>query len=96
MNTRPVRLAPWAAGANPTTTIRAAGSPKPGTVTHTLNRDIDWRYALWLTVGVVPGARLGTAVALRTDERRLRVVFGWFLLAIAVYYGIREGLSLGS
>ena len=28
---RPVLLAPWAAGANPTTTRRVAGSPKPGT-----------------------------------------------------------------
>ena len=31
VNTRPVRLAPCAAGASPTTTMRAAGSPKPGT-----------------------------------------------------------------
>ena len=68
----------------------------PGALTHALNRDIDWRYALWLSVGVVPGARLGAAIAMRTDERRLRVVFGWFLLVIAVYYGVREGMSLGS
>ena len=68
----------------------------PGTVTHAVNRDIDWRFALWLTVGVVPGARLGTTIALRTGERRLRVVFGWFLLAIALYYGVREATSLGS
>ena len=27
---RPVRLPPWAAGASPTSTTRAAGSPKPG------------------------------------------------------------------
>ena len=31
MKTRPVRLAPWAAGARPTTTRRAAGSPNPAT-----------------------------------------------------------------
>ena len=31
VNTRPVRLAPWAAGARPTSTTRASGSPKPGT-----------------------------------------------------------------
>ena len=62
----------------------------PGTITHAIDRDIDWRYALWLTVGVVPGARLGAALALRTGERRLRLLFGWFLLAIALYYGARE------
>src|SRR5262249_5815254 len=28
---RPVRFPPWAAGARPTTMMRAAGSPKPGT-----------------------------------------------------------------
>lgn len=66
----------------------------PGTVTHSVNGDIDWRYALWLTVGVVPGARLGAALALRTGERRLRLLFGWFLLVIALYYGTREGLAL--
>ena len=31
VNTRPVRLPPWAAGARPRTSTRAAGSPKPGT-----------------------------------------------------------------
>ncbi len=31
VNTRPVRLAPWAAGARPTSSTRASGSPKPGT-----------------------------------------------------------------
>ena len=31
VNTRPVRLAPCAAGARPTISSRAAGSPKPGT-----------------------------------------------------------------
>ena len=31
VNTRPVRLPPWAAGARPTSRSRALGSPKPGT-----------------------------------------------------------------
>ena len=31
VKTRPVRLPPWAAGARPTTSSRARGSPKPGT-----------------------------------------------------------------
>ena len=30
VKTRPVRLPPWAAGASPTSRIRASGSPKPG------------------------------------------------------------------
>jgi uncharacterized membrane protein YfcA len=66
----------------------------PGTLIHSLNGAIDWRFALWLSIGVVPGARLGAGIAMRTGERRLRLVFGWFLLLIAVYYGLREGLEL--
>ena len=31
VNTRPVRLPPWAAGASPSTYTLASGSPKPGT-----------------------------------------------------------------
>ena len=31
VNTRPVRFPPWAAGARPTTTTCAPGSPNPGT-----------------------------------------------------------------
>ena len=31
VNTRPVRLAPCAAGASPSTSSRASGSPNPGT-----------------------------------------------------------------
>ena len=66
----------------------------PGTITHTLNGSIDWRFAFWLAVGVVPGAALGAVLAIRADDRRLRVAFGSFLIVVAVVYGVGELAAL--
>ncbi len=66
----------------------------PGTITHAVLGDIDWRFALLLTVAVVPGARLGASATLRSTDRRLRLAVAWFLGAIAVVYGIGEVTAL--
>jgi hypothetical protein len=66
----------------------------PGTITHTLNGSIDWRFAFWLAVGVVPGAALGAVFAIRADDHRLRVAFGSFLAVIAVIYGVGEVVAV--
>jgi uncharacterized membrane protein YfcA len=66
----------------------------PGTITHALNGTIDWRFAFWLAVGVVPGAALGAILAIRADDHRLRVAFGSFLVVVAVIYGIGEVIAL--
>jgi hypothetical protein len=55
---------------------------------------IDWAIFLVLTVGVIPGARVGAKIALGTKEGTLRVAVGVFLLAISVLYGVRELASL--
>ena len=47
-----------------------------------------------LTLGVVPGARIGARIALGVRERRLRVAVGLFLLAVAVAYGVAELTAL--
>jgi uncharacterized membrane protein YfcA len=62
----------------------------PGTVTHALLGDIDWRFALLLAVGVVPGARFGAVAAIRADRQRLRLVVALFLGAVAVAYAVGE------
>jgi uncharacterized membrane protein YfcA len=41
-------------------------------------------------VGAVVGARVGAAWLARIDERVLRIVFGIFLVAVAVAMGIRS------
>jgi uncharacterized membrane protein YfcA len=66
----------------------------PGTITHAIEGDINWRFALLLCVGVVPGARIGAAFALRTAEYRLRVIVGIFLSVLAIIYGVGEILAL--
>lgn len=62
----------------------------PGTVTHALLGDIDWRFALLLAIGVVPGARLGAGLAIRAADRRLQTVVALFLGTIAIGYATAE------
>ncbi|HET6949307.1 MAG TPA: sulfite exporter TauE/SafE family protein [Acidimicrobiales bacterium] len=66
----------------------------PGTLTHAALGTIDWRFALALTVGMVPGARLGAALAIRATDRRLRLVVGGFLAVTAVLYAAGEAAAL--
>lgn len=62
----------------------------PGSITHAALGDIDWRFALLLAVGVVPGARLGAVLAIRADDRRLQSAVAIFLGALAIGYGTAE------
>ena len=66
----------------------------PGTITHALLGDIDWRFAALLTLAVVPGAQLGAWLTLRSSDRRLRLAVAAFLGAIAVVYAFGELLAL--
>jgi len=62
----------------------------PSTISHALQGGIDWRVALLLAVGVIPGARLGAAATVRAGERRLRLAVAVGLGAIALVYLIGE------
>jgi uncharacterized protein len=66
----------------------------PGMITHALLGNIDWLYALPLCVGVVPGARLGAHLTIRSSDRTLRILVGTVLGAIAVVYAITEILEI--
>ena len=68
----------------------------PGTITHALLGDIDWRFALLLTIGVIPGARLGAAAAIRSTDERLRMAVAGFLGLVAVLYLGGEIIALTS
>ena len=61
---------------------------------HGLLGNVDWAIFLVLTLGVVPGARIGARIALGVRERRLRVAVGLFLVAVAVAYGVAELTAL--
>ena len=66
----------------------------PGTITHTIQGGVDWRFAVLLTVGVIPGAPLGAKIALSLSDEHLRRVFGVFLAIIAVVYAGGEIAAL--
>lgn len=68
----------------------------PGTITHALLGNIDWRFALLLTVGMIPGARLGAALTIQAEDRRLHVVVGAFLGVTAIAYAAGEIAAIGS
>ncbi len=79
-----------------TSLVCVAAFAIPGTVTHAVLGNIDWRVALILTVAVIPGARVGAALALRASDLGLRRAVAVFLCAIAVVYAGGELLSLAS
>ena len=54
----------------------------PGTLVHAI--------FLWLTLGVVPGATLGSHWTIRARERTLRLVVAVFLSLVAILYAILE------
>ncbi len=62
----------------------------PGTVVHALLDHIDWEIFLWLSIGVIPGAAIGSRWTIRATERTLRLVVGTFLIVVAAAYGTLE------
>jgi uncharacterized protein len=66
----------------------------PATVVHAMLGDVDWRLAVLLTIGVIPGARLGASLTIRAGERRLRLLVGLFLAVVAVVYFVTEARVL--
>ncbi|MBV8296222.1 MAG: sulfite exporter TauE/SafE family protein [Acidimicrobiia bacterium] len=62
----------------------------PGMITHAFLGDIDWRFALLLAVGVIPGARIGAVLAIRAERQQLRFAVATFLGVVAVIYLIGE------
>ena len=66
----------------------------PGTIVHAALGHIDWAIFAVVTLGAVPGARLGAHIALGTKERTLRLLVGSFLLVVALAYGTTEAIEL--
>jgi uncharacterized protein len=62
----------------------------PGTVVHAALGHINWTIFLWLAIGVIPGAAIGSRWAVRARERTLRMVVAWFLIAVSLSYGAFE------
>ena len=66
----------------------------PGTIVHAMLGNIDWWAVVFLTIGAVPGARIGATLALGSGERTLRLTVGSGMLAIAVLYAVMQLANL--
>src|SRR5258706_5921395 len=66
----------------------------PGTITHAAIGNIDWHFALLLSVAVVPGARIGSSFAVKATDTRLRTSVGLFLALVATAFAIGETIAL--
>lgn len=66
----------------------------PGTITHAVLGDVDWPLALFLTLAVLPGARLGAHVAIGAQNRRLQLAVAILLGIIGAFYGAGELAAL--
>ncbi len=62
----------------------------PGTVAHAQLGHIDWRIAGGLVIGVVPGARIGSRIAIATEDRKLRLFVALALGGLALVFGGTE------
>lgn len=69
-----------------TSLIINLGFAAPGAIVHYFLGHVDTATAFWLTLGVIPGAYLGSKIALGLSEVLLRRMFGTFLLLVAAYF----------
>lgn len=66
----------------------------PGSVTHYLLGHIDVGIALALTLGVVPGAALGSRLTLLSREAVVRYAFAGMLVCVAIWLTVGELMAL--
>lgn len=69
-----------------TSLVCVAGFAIPGTITHAIKGNIDWRVAGALTVFVIPGARIGAALTVKSNDVRLRLTVALFLGIVSLVY----------
>ena len=66
----------------------------PGTITHAALGHIDWAIAIPLSIGVIPGARIGANLTINTGDRRLRYTVGAVLGILALVYAVGEFVAI--
>ncbi len=65
----------------------------PGSAAHYLLGHVDIALLVPIALGSVLGAQLGARLAVKTEERKLRLSFSVFLLAVASYMAVSELLG---
>lgn len=59
-----------------------------GVATYGIAGKVDYALAVALAAGAIGGARIGAGLLIRTPERTLKIIFGTFLVAIAISIGV--------
>jgi hypothetical protein len=62
----------------------------PGSVTHALIGNVDWTIAGGLAIGTIPGARIGSRLAVATEDRKLRAIVAVAMGILAIVFGGTE------
>jgi len=62
----------------------------PGTVIHSFLGHVDWSLVLAMTIGVMPGAFVGSYFTLQARNRRVLLLFSFFLMAIGIIFMFKE------
>lgn len=55
-------------------------------VTHIVLGHVNWRFALPLAIGIVPGARVGAHITVGASEQLMRLVAGSLLIVVSIVY----------
>ena len=62
----------------------------PVIVVHGSLNHIDWMLTLLLSLGVIPASYIGASITVRMDRRKLKTLYGLFLLLFSVYFIVFE------
>jgi uncharacterized membrane protein YfcA len=65
----------------------------PGTIVHNMLGHIDWRLAVLLAIGVIPGAMIGARLTGRASDRLVRLSFAAMLAVVGVWLAVSEILA---
>ena len=66
----------------------------PAIAVHGLLNHINWLLTLCLSLGAIPGSHIGASITVGMDKKRLRVLYGFFLLLFSLYFIIFELMKL--
>lgn len=67
-----------------TSTVMVALTALSGLIGHALNGNVDWHTGLLLALAAVIGGLIGSRISLKTDKTRLKRLFGFVVLLIAL------------
>lgn len=68
----------------------------PNLVAQSVVGNVDWKVAVLLALGVIPGARAGARLAIRASERKLQVAVVVCVVAVGLAYALTELAALFS